>query len=135
MANGFQGKRARYRWLPVALLACACALAVSCGDDSTEDDAAEDAGATCTPGRTETGCMCSDDRPPGSRHCGGSGVWEACVCPPPQSAERCTPGQEVLCFRCPGESERRRTTCLDSGTYDCSCRGDGGQPRDEDAGR
>ena len=46
----------------------------------------------------------------------------------PGLGNRCSPGQEVLCFMCPGESERQRTMCLESGTYQCSCPGE--RPRD-----
>ncbi len=132
MTNGFERKRVPYPRLHAALLACA--LATACGDDSRSDSGDDGVAPECTPGRTETGCMCSTERPPGSRHCDDEGMWEACVCPPAQSSERCSPGQEVLCFLCPGERERRRTTCLSSGTFDCSCKGDG-PPPDDDAGR
>jgi hypothetical protein len=123
MPNEFVAKWARYRRLHAALLVLVWLGA--CGDDGTADsDSGPDAAVVCTKGRTETGCMCSPEQPAGSRHCGDDERWEACVCPPPGTNLRCSPGQEVLCFMCPGERERRKTACLESGTYVCDCPGE-----------
>ena len=121
----------RNAWL--ALLAAGLlSFGGACGDDSSsgeEDDTPE--GEPCSsPGRSETGCMCSSSRPPGYRQCTEEGVWSACSCPPAMADNECRfPGQTIECWACPGESEGRITECLEDRTFDCSCR-DGGAPRD-----
>ena len=120
------------RWL-LAGLALLAALALgACGDDdgSGDDDSAgsgEPSGEECSPpGRTETGCTCTADRPPGSRHCDDDGTWSACVCPNESPAQNgCErDGDRIRCNLCPGETEHRFTTCQDN-RFDCSCGGGG----------
>jgi hypothetical protein len=110
--------------LLAALLVVCAALGASCGDDDEPAPEPSPKGEACkSPGLTEVGCMCSASQPPGSRHCNDDHIYSACVCPPASSQDRCSPGQEIRCFPCPGEIERRITMCLGSGTFDCSCGG------------
>jgi hypothetical protein len=110
------GRETRLR---IGAWALATLILVACGNDSGEPDADPPEGEPCVAaGISETGCMCSTDRPPGSRVCLEEKIWGECECPPVRD---CAPGQRVRCSLCGSETERRIVICEDGGTYDCSC--------------
>jgi hypothetical protein len=117
------------------LAMCATVLAMlACGgDDGGKQGEDEPEGEPCaSPGQSMTGCVCSQEQPPGSRRCTSGGVWSPCTCPPPRPDSACVQGDRIQCVStCPGESEPRVVMCLQGNTFDCSC--DSGPP--PDAGR
>lgn len=135
MRNGFGSSWHRRSWLTL-IAAGVLALAPACGDD---DEAGPDAGARddtecAAEGYTET-CRCSSRQPPGYRQCVSDEtglIWTACTCQPERDAgsrDCMYVGQPVICWPCAGETEGRRTECLQDRTFDCSCR-DTGATRD-----
>jgi hypothetical protein len=121
-------------WSAGLLLAVlALMFGASCGGDD-DGDGDDGAGGTGDPGReacvspgTNMNCTCVAGGPMGTRHCDSDMFWSACTCPEdhPDRNGCDYDGQRVLCDLCPGETERRMTTCMDN-TFDCSCSQDGG---------